>query len=554
MTLKSAVRWVVAATLAVAPAAGGEQRTAVGTHHDGGGVGTGASRAGAGRRAGFRFEFYEPVRPPRPFQVMVHRGAASQAPENTRPAIEHCIADALEWAEVDVRLSKDGRHVLAHDGRLDGKTHGKGLLKELTLAELKKLDAGAWFAPRFAEERLLTLAECLELAKGRINLYLDCKDINQELLAEEVVKAGMERQVVVYDDLESVKRVQKASRGKVPTMTKWHAKYGIADWLEAAGVAAVEIDADEVTAEVCRAFHEKGIKLQAKVLDEWDRPEVWDKAVAAGVDWLQTDLPEEIIAHGIWQKMRRRPVRISMHRGALRYAPENTLPAFEKAIRMGADFVEFDVRTTKDGKFFLLHNSTLDGRTTGKGPISATTSDRVAGLDAGSWFGRPFAHTKVPTLDEFLSATAGKVDLYFDAKAITPEALSEAVERHAVAERTVVYQGPEYLARLRRVNPRIRSLPPLGDPAQVEPLAARLKPYAFDTSWGILSKELIERCHRAGVLVFSDAMGEHETIQHYQQAIRWGIDLIQTDYPLRVMRAVELLEAEAKTARAEVTR
>src|SRR5262245_39578715 len=60
-----------------------------------------ASSAGAG------FAFFEPVQPPRPYQVMVHRGAAGQTPENTRAALQHCIEDALEWAEVDLRLTQD---------------------------------------------------------------------------------------------------------------------------------------------------------------------------------------------------------------------------------------------------------------------------------------------------------------------------------------------------------------------------------------------------------------------------------------------------------------
>jgi len=67
------------------------------------------------------FPFCQPVQPPRPVQVMVHRALARQAPENTRPAITMCIADELEWVEIDVRLSKDGIHVLAHDDQLDGK-------------------------------------------------------------------------------------------------------------------------------------------------------------------------------------------------------------------------------------------------------------------------------------------------------------------------------------------------------------------------------------------------------------------------------------------------
>jgi glycerophosphoryl diester phosphodiesterase len=69
-----------------------------------------------------------------------------------------------------------------------------------------------------------------------------------------------------------------------------------------------------------------------------------------------------------------------------------------------------------------------------------------------------------------------------------------------------------------------------------------------DASWKILSKELIARCHAHGILVFSDAQGAHETIEDYQQAMAWGIDLIQTDHPLRVMRAIELWEQRRSRA------
>jgi glycerophosphoryl diester phosphodiesterase len=61
-----------------------------------------------------------------------------------------------------------------------------------------------------------------------------------------------------------------------------------------------------------------------------------------------------------------------------------------------------------------------------------------------------------------------------------------------------------------------------------------------DTDWNILSKELIARCHAHGIKVFSDALGKHERIEDYLQAMDWGIDVIQTDYPMRVMRAIEL--------------
>ena len=69
------------------------------------------------------FSFFEPVQPPRACQAMVHRGEAGQAPENSRPALVRCIEDNLEWAEVDVRLTKDGHHVLVHDEALRAGTN-----------------------------------------------------------------------------------------------------------------------------------------------------------------------------------------------------------------------------------------------------------------------------------------------------------------------------------------------------------------------------------------------------------------------------------------------
>lgn len=471
---------------------------------------------------------------------MVHRGESHQAPENTRPALQRCIEDGLEWAEVDVRLTQDGQHILSHDASVTDAAGKVWKIKEHTLAELRQIDVGSRFAKKFAGERLLSLEECFALCKGRLNLYLDCKAVNPEQLAREILAAGMEKQVVVYQSLPELRKVQQTSAGKVATMAKWRPGFGGPEWAVTNGLAAIEIDAPDLTPAIRDVFHRAGIKVQVKVLDDWDKSEVWERVIAAGADWLQTDLPEEIIAQALWRRLPSRPVQISLHRGANRYAPENTVPAFAKAIRLGVDFVEFDVRTTSDGKFYLLHDSTLDGKTDGHGPIANAPASVVAALSAGVKFGPQFARLGLPTFEEFLTATEGKIDLYFDAKAIPPEALAEAIERHHMSDRTVVYQSPKYLTQLKLINPRIRALPPLGEVKSLAELTTGLKPYAVDADWNILSKEMIARCHAAGVKVFSDALGKHERIEDYLQAMDWGIDVIQTDHPLRVMRAIEL--------------
>jgi glycerophosphoryl diester phosphodiesterase len=492
------------------------------------------------------FPFFEPVQPPRRVQVMAHRGAKDQAPENSLAAIERSIADAVEWVEVDVRLTRDGRHVLHHDADLGRTTDGSGRVDERTLDELRRLDAGSKFARRFAGTTIPTLGEALELAKGRVNLYLDCKRVDPALLVREVVDARMEHQAVVFGPIELLRAVRSAPGGdRLALMPKWRPAMGL-DAFGDLRPAAVEIDAADITPDRCRAFRDRGIKVQAKALDADDRTEVWDRVSDAGVDWVQTDRAEEVLARGVLRRVGPSRVKVAHHRGASRYAPENTLPAYAKSIRLGADFVEFDVRTTRDGGLFLLHDGTLDRTTTAQGPIKERDSSEIARLDAGGWFGRPFADTTVPTLDAFLSAVGDRAELYVDAKDIAPETLVAALRTHHLIDRAVVYQGASYLARLREVEPRLRRMPPLGKPADIDAIADRVQPYAFDTRWSILSKELIDRCHAKGIKVFSDSIGANETIASYQRAIRDGIDLIQTDHPIRVLRAIELIDVEKR--------
>ncbi len=232
------------------------------------------------------------------------------------------------------------------------------------------------------------------------------------------------------------------------------------------------------------------------------------------------------------------PVKVSLHRGALKYAPENTLPAFEKAIELGADFVEFDIRPSSDGVYYLLHDGKLDRTTDGKGPINQLSSKEIDQLDAGSWFSPRFKGERVPTLEQFLERVAGRIGLYVDAKEIVAEDLIEALRKHKSLDSAVVYGDVDFLVRLKELEPSIKTLAPLSSLEEIDPILKRLKTDAFDCSWDALSKELIDRCHQKGVMVFSDAMGQHENLEDYLQAIEWGIDLIQTDHPDRVREAI----------------
>ena len=99
--------------------------------------------------------------PARPW-LIGHRGAAGLAPENTLAGFRAAKAAGVGWVEFDVRLSRDNHLVLFHDDTLNRTTDSRGAVCERDLADLKQLDAGAWFGARFAGERIPTLAEAID--------------------------------------------------------------------------------------------------------------------------------------------------------------------------------------------------------------------------------------------------------------------------------------------------------------------------------------------------------------------------------------------------------
>jgi len=483
-------------------------------------------------------EFFQPLKPPRGVQVVAHAGRPALAPPNSPQALQLCIDDELEWIEIDVRRTADGQHVLFHDATLDRTSSGQGPIAGKTLDELNQLDFGAWYGNRFKGTKLLTLEHCLKLCKQRINLLLDCKQVDTASLVAQITGADMQRQVLVFGSRELLAQVREKSNGAIALAAKWTASEDL-DSLLSLRPTVVEINASDVTPELCRRLHDRGVKVLANMLGEADQPADWDRVLAAGADLLQSDVPEELIAHRTSNKLATRSARVTCHRGASRYAPENTLPAFEKAYRLRADLVEFDVRPARDGVYFLLHDGQLDRTTNGRGPIRELSSAAIEMLDAGAWFSNRFRGEHVPRLEAFLAAVPSGVELYFDAKDIPPSELAEALARHQLVERTVVYQSAEYLARLKQIDARIRRMPPAASTADIDRVKVEVQPFAVDTRWNALSRQYIDHCHAAGIQVFADAPFI-VSVNGYVRAIEWGIDAIQTDHPLRFWRAIEL--------------
>jgi len=108
--------------------------------------------------------------------IIGHRGVAGHYPENTRASIEAAIQLGLDWVEVDVQPTQDGKLVICHDHTIDRCSNGTGRVDQLSLAKLKQYDFGQWFDKRFSDESIMTLSELLNMsAEHNLKLNLEIK-------------------------------------------------------------------------------------------------------------------------------------------------------------------------------------------------------------------------------------------------------------------------------------------------------------------------------------------------------------------------------------------
>lgn len=107
--------------------------------------------------------------------IIAHRGASGYAPENTIAAINLAIKQGCDGIEMDVQLTQDGEVVVYHDWTVDRTTNGTGEIKDLTLEEIRKLDAGSWFSHEFIGEKVPTLEEVLKYIPKTLLLNVEIK-------------------------------------------------------------------------------------------------------------------------------------------------------------------------------------------------------------------------------------------------------------------------------------------------------------------------------------------------------------------------------------------
>jgi glycerophosphoryl diester phosphodiesterase len=230
---------------------------------------------------------------------IAHRGASGIAPENTLAAFSKAIEIGVDGVELDVHGTADGEVVVMHDASLDRTTDGTGAIKMLTLDQIKRADAGAWFGSQFAGERVPTLAESLDLIKGQAITVLEIKD---KMIAAAVVSVIHQMQatdeVFVISFHPSILVEIRALDSRIPTglligggLNGVARRYAIhcVHQMSEIGCSTLNVSHNMVTAEFAYQVRRRGVNLWTWTVDDSERMRA---LIDFGVDGITSNYPE----------------------------------------------------------------------------------------------------------------------------------------------------------------------------------------------------------------------------------------------------------------------
>jgi len=230
-------------------------------------------------------------------------------------------------------------------------------------------------------------------------------------------------------------------------------------------------------------------------------------------------------------------IYVIAHRGAHNGIPENTLAAYQKAIDLGCDFVEIDVRTTSDGKFVSMHNASTDEYIKGKGrKVSEMTLAELKSLDIGIRTGSEWENTRVPTFDEILQLCRGKIGIYLDLKDAPVSQLVEIIKRYKMERDIIWYIPASRMNEILEVEADCPDCIPTPDPGSESNILSvlnKVPAQILPTDMSELNRKFVQTAHSRNAKVFVDDSAGTEN--EWEKILSFHTDGIQTNQPEKLI-------------------
>ena len=220
------------------------------------------------------------------------------------------------------------------------------------------------------------------------------------------------------------------------------------------------------------------------------------------------------------------------HRGAAGYEPENTLKAFRKAIQLGADMIELDVRLCKTGELIVMHDAKVNRTTNGRGKVVKKTLENIRHLDAGKG-------EKVPTLTHALNSIRRKARVNIELKGKKTAAPVSKIIEHYVKDKGWSYSdflvssfNHRELKRFKGFSPRVRiGALTMKRPKRFIKLVRRLDPFSINISKSSINRRFMKTAGNHSIKVMAYTVNKNKDIKKMKEL---GVDGIFTDFPDRV--------------------
>jgi glycerophosphoryl diester phosphodiesterase len=225
----------------------------------------------------------------RKIEIVSHRGANGVAPENTFAAAQACLDIGLDYIEVDVWTSRDNVFYVMHDATVDRTTNGAGHLLALTSTEIDALDAGIWFSPQFAGERVPRLNDFLRWVKGKTKVFFDVKFAHPQHLIDLIYATEMQRDCFLWSGSKEWMSLLRELDATLPLKVNVSDSAGVRQAHELYNANIVEVGPENLSADLLDTCRSLGVKVMVLTKDE--TADTFRELLRWDIDMINLDRP-----------------------------------------------------------------------------------------------------------------------------------------------------------------------------------------------------------------------------------------------------------------------